>query len=232
MKAEPLGRNDIMEMVRYTLPLALNLLIGTVLVTWQALLIRQRLPEVESAGYYIISRLAEVAAYAGMSLLVVVFPLATEARENGVRGNGLLWRLLGGTVLPGLAVTAIFAVCGRWLLGAVPLWRDYVCYAPLLTLYTLRLVLATAIGAFTTYEIAAGRFSFLWYCIPFGLIETGTLIILTGYGIFCGILPDGIVNWMASLNAARLDFFVWWFLGCSTVQMLVVLGHVLLRGKT
>ena len=225
----PLGRADVREMMRYTLPIAINSVIGTVMITWQMLLFRQRLPEVESAAYYIISRLAEVSAYVGMSLLVVVFPMAAEAREKGERGMGLLMRLLCGSFLPGLAVTAIFAVFGRSILSLVPLWRDYVSYAPLLTLYTLRLTIATVANAFFTFEIAAGRFALLWYWIPFALTETGVLIAFTGYGAFSGILPDCVVNWMASLSAARLDFFVWWLLSCSAAQLLAVIIHIALR---
>lgn len=227
----PLGRADVREMMRYTLPIALNSAIGTVMVTWQMLLFRQRLPEVESAAFYIISRLAEISSYAGMSLLVVVFPMVAEAKEKGEDGLGLLIRLLCGSLLPGLAVTAVFAVCGRSILGFVPLWRDYVSYAPLLTLYTLRTVISTAVGAFFTFESAAGRFALLWYWIPFSLMETGVLIALTGYGAFSGMLPDGIVNWMASLSAARLNFFVWWLLCCSSAQMLAVMCHIALRSR-
>ena len=84
---------------------------------------------------------------------------------------------------------------------------------------------------FSTYEIAAGRFAFLWYWIPFAFIETGVLVVLTGSGAFHGILPSGLVDWMASVGAARLDFFVWWLFGCSTAQMLVVVCHVLLRSR-
>ena len=229
VKAVPLGKADVREMLRYTIPVAVNLLIGTVMGTWQALLIRQRLPEVESAGFYIISRLAEIAAYAGMSLSVVVFPLAAEAREKGESGNGLLWRILGGTLLPGLVVTLLFACCGRLILSAVPLWRDYVMYWPLLALFTLRLTLCTTYGVFSTYEIAAGRFSFLWYWIPFTFLETGALVALTGYGAFSGVLPSGVVDWMASLSAARLDFFVWWLVGCSLTQMFAVVCQILCR---
>ena len=231
VKSVPLGKADVLAMVRYTLPVAVNILIGTVLGTWQALLIRQRLPEIESAGFYIISRLSEIATYAGMSLSVVVFPLAAEAHEKGERGNGLLWRLLGGTFLPGLAVALLFACCGQMVLSAVPLWRDYAVYSTLLTLYTLRMALCAAYGAFSAYEIAAGQFKFLWYWIPFMLIETGVLVVLTGYTVFNGILPPGVVDWMGSMNAARLDFFVWWLLGCSTAQMLVVMCHILWRTR-
>ena len=229
IKSEPLGRNDVCEMLRYTVPVAANLLIATVMGTWQALLIRQRLPEVESAGFYIISRLAEIATYVGLSLSVVVFPMSAEAREKGETGNRLLGHLLGGTLLPGIALALLFVFCGRWILSAVPLWRDYVAYSPLLILYALRAALTATLGAFSTFEIAAGRFAFLWYWIPISVIDTGVLGVLTGYGAFKGILPPAVIDWMASVGAARLDFFVWWLFGCSMVQMLAVVCHVLLR---
>ena len=231
VRAVPLGRDDVRAMLRYTLPVAANLIVCTMSGTWQAVLIRQRLPEIESAGFYVISRLAEIAAYAGMSLSVVVFPLVAEAHEKGERGNGLLWRLLGGTFLPGLAVALLFACCGRMILSSVPLWRDYAVYSVLLTLYTLRLSICATYGAFSTYEIAAGRFRFLWYWIPFVLIETGALVALTGYGAFTGILPDRVVDWMKSVSAARLDFFIWWLLCCATAQMLAVVCHILWRTR-
>ncbi len=229
VKSIPIGRSDGCAMLRYAAPLAVNMLIGTVLGTWQMLLFRQRLPEVESAAFYIISRLAEVSTYAGISLSIVAFPLATEAGEHGGRFSGLLWRFLGGTFLPGAAVMLVFALIGEPLLKAVPLWRDYACYWPLLALYTLRMAICTTSGAFATYETAAGRFTFMWYWIPSMLVETGGLVVLTGYGVFNGILPPCVVGWMESLNAARLDFFVWWLLCCAAVHMLMVACHILLR---
>ena len=61
------------------------------------------------------------------------------------------------------------------------------------------------------------------------LIDTGVLVALTGHSALSGILPRGIVDWMASVNAARLDFFIWWLLCCSIAQMLFVLCHLALR---
>ena len=229
VKAVSLGRDEVREMLRYTAPVAMNAIVATIFGTWQALLIRQRLPEVESAGFYIISRLAEVATYAGLSLSVVVFPLSAEAREKGESGNLLLGHLLCGTLLPGIALMLFFAFCGRWLLDLVPLWRDYAGYAPLLTVYTLRLSLTATLGAFSTFEFAAGRFSFLWYWIPISVIDTGVLGVLTGYGAFIGILPQSVVDWMASISAARIDFFVWWLSACTLVQTVIMACHVLCR---
>ncbi|MBP5791252.1 MAG: hypothetical protein J6W80_03220 [Kiritimatiellae bacterium] len=231
IKSEPLGR-DVWDMARYLVPFAAYTVIGTLLGSWQSLLFRQRLPEIESAAYYMITRISEIAAYAGISITFVVFPLAVEAREKGAGEAKLMRNMLLGTFLPGLLVTLALAVFGKWILGAVPLWRDYVPYALLLTVYALRMTIITCVGAFYSYETAGGRFGFLWYWLPLTLIETGTLIALTGYGAFRGILPDAAVDWMASLDAGRLSFFVWWLLACGVAQSLAIALHLALRRRT
>ena len=231
VKSVALGRQDVRAMVGYTMPVAVNCLVASLMGMWLSVLFRQRLPEVESAAFYIISRLGEISTYVGMSMTSVVFPLAAEAREKGNEGCGLLLRLLGGTLLAGLGVTAFFACGGKLLLGLVPLWRDYVAYWPLLAVYALRLALTSTCSAFSTYEIAAGRFSFLWYWIPLTLVETGALAILTGYGALGDVLPAGVAERISELNAGRLGFFVWWLAGCGLLQLLAVSGHVAIRRR-
>lgn len=230
VKSEPLGR-DVLDMGRYLMPFAAYLVIGTLLGSWQALLFRQRLPDVESAAYYIITRLAEIAAYAGMSVGFVVFPLVVEAKEKGAEEGGLLAKMLAGTIIPGLAVTLFLAFFGKTVLGIVPLWRDYAPYSLLLTVFTLRMTLVAACGAFYSFETAAGRFRFLWYWVPLTLAETGVLVALTGYGAFRGILPDAAVDWMASLDAGRLSFFVWWLLACSMAHSVAIAIQIIARRR-
>ncbi|MBP5545474.1 MAG: hypothetical protein ILM98_15490 [Kiritimatiellae bacterium] len=230
VKSVPLGK-DVHDMARYVLPFAGYMVIGTILGTWQALLFRQRLPDVESAAYYMITRLAEIAAYAGMSISFVMFPLAVESNEKGGDNGRLLTRMLVGTIAPGLCVTALLAVFGKMILNAVPLWRDYTPYSLLLTALALRMTLCVAIGSFYSYETAAGRFRFIRYWLPIILIETGGLVVLTGHGAFAGILPQGALNWMASLNAGRLSFFVWWLLASCAAQAVAIAIHIAARRK-
>lgn len=232
VESVPLGCKDVAEMVRYTIPLAVYMSICVFMAAWQSLLFRQRLPEVESAAFYIISRLAEVAMYAGMTLGVVAFPLAAEARAKGAEAKGLFARLIIGTLIPGLAVTILFALFGGWLLGLVPLWSPYVPYSGLLTVYTLRMALLAVAGAFTSYEMAMGRFTFMYYYAPYLLIETMSLVAFTGSEAFRGILPDAAVDWMAGLGAARLDFFVWWLLSCTVAVFAAGAVHVIFRWRS
>ena len=231
-KAQPFWKEDGPAMIRYTIPVAINLVIGTLLSVWQATLIRQRLPDLDSAGYYIISRLAEVGSYVGTSLVFVVFPLAAEAHAKGLESkNKLLRNLLCGTFLAGLAFTVLFAVCGKMILGWVPLWAPYQAFALALVFLTFITAFRITLSNFTSYEMASSRFGFLWYMFPLGILETGGLGVLTGAGFFRGILPDGIINWMDSLHAARLGFFLWWFFAIVLLETIGMALHLYLRRR-
>ena len=229
VKSVPLGREDVRAMFRYTVPIAFYTVVGTLLGTWQALLFRQRLPEVESAAFYMISRLAEVTAYASMTLTAIAFPMAVEASQRREGESPILSKVLLGSLVAGLAVSLALLFLGRPLLELVPLWRGYAPYAGLLAAYAFRMTLCATYGAFFTCEIAAGRFAFMWYWLPLTLAETGVLVVLTGFGAFAGVLPDAAVDWMRSCDAGRLGFFVWWLFGLSVVQTAAVALHLLLR---
>lgn len=226
VKSVPLGRGDVLAMVRYTIPIAAYVTAGTLLSAWQTLLFRQRLPEVESAAFYVISRLAEVAAYAGISISLVAFPMAAEAGRDGADAMPLLRKMILGTLLPGFALTALFAVAGAPIMRLVPVWEPYGPYSGLLAAYSARVTLIAAVGVFASFQIAAARFGFMWYWLPLTIADTGVLVALTGYGAFEGVLPDAAVEWMRSLNAATLPFFVWWLVASGAAMAAAVALHI------
>ena len=231
VKSVRLDREDVRAMVKYTFPISIYLVVGTLIGTWQLLLFRQRLPMMESAAYYIISRFGEVTAYASMALMAVSFPMAVEASQNGKDGGRILFRVLLGSLGTGLFVSIVLLLWGKSILGLIPLWQDYVPYSGLLAAYAFRMTICAGNGAFYSYETATGNFAFLRYWLPLTLIETGTLVVLTGCGAFEGILPDELVGWMASLHAARLSFFVWWLLALSLMQAVAIGLHLWLRHR-
>ena len=220
VKVVKLGKSDVAAMLRYTWPIAINTLACSICGTWQALLIRQRLPEVESAAFYIISRLAETSSYAGISISLVLFPLVAEAHESGDRQgeNALLRRIVAGTFIPGAAITIFFAFFGRHILGLVDLWSPYVYAAPLMTLLTLRTTLNAACGVCASYEIAAGRFAYLLFYLPMMIFETAALVLLTGYEALEPFMPQFVTRAVSALNPARLDFFIYWVLFIAIIE--------------
>lgn len=233
VKSEALGRADVMAMLRYALPIAVHTSACCLLATWQSLLFRQRLPEVESAAFYIISRLAEVTAYAGLSIAVVAFPFAAEAgQKGGAESLRIAKRMIFGALVPGALLSILFIFIARPVMRAVPVWSDYEAYAWMLPLYAAKITLCAATSAFVSCETAAANFRFLWYWLPLMFAETLGLVALTGYGAFSGILPDAAVEWMKATGAARLEFFVWWLLAFAVAQILAVAIHIRMKNPS
>lgn len=229
VKSEPYWLADWRPIIRYTVPVAVFVVTGAIQIMVETFVIRHRLPNMDSAGYYVISRFSEIGAYAGMTLIVVLFPLAVENHEQGKRSHRLLWQSMGGSLGSGLLLAAVFNFSGRWLLGLSPAWQDYVTYAPQLTVLTVIIVVRTATACFVNFEMACGRFFFVTYFSLMSVVESVLLYGLTGYGFFEGLLPLGWVDWMASLRADRLDFLLQVMLCFSMATFACLSLHLGLR---
>jgi len=231
VQSEPYWLADWRPIMRYTVPVAVYVVTGAIQVMVETFVIRHRLPDMDSAGYYVISRFSEIGAYAGMTFIFVLFPLAVEKHEQGERSHRLLWQSMGGALGSGLLLAAGFHFFGRWLLGLSPTWANYVPYASQMTLLTVIVVVRVASACFVNFEMACGRFGFVSYFILISGIESALLYGLTGYTFFEGLLPSAWVSWMASLRAARLDFLIQVMLWFSIVTFACAVLHLGFRDR-
>lgn len=196
------------EILKYSLPIAVLMCINSLGATVQLLVIRQRLPDVESAAFYFCSRFSEIPNVLWSAVAVAFFPLVSEAFERGQDTRKILGQVLLFTVGGGVAVAIALGVGIGWLFGAMERWHDYVPYAYLVGWMAMMNVFRVAYYCFSTHEMACCRFGFMWYWVPISMLEIIALISLTGYGFFIPYLPPSYIAWMKSLHAARLEFIV------------------------
>ncbi|HNX35648.1 MAG TPA: hypothetical protein PKM57_13535 [Kiritimatiellia bacterium] len=208
------------EMVQYALPIVVVMVVGSISTTAQLLVIRQRLPDVESAAFYFGSRFSEIPNVLWSAIAVAFFPIISEAFEKGKDTRRILIQVLLFTVGGGAAVAAVLGCGIGWLFGAVPKWHDYEPYAYLVGWMAMTNVFRVAFACFSTHEMACRRFGFVSYSVPIALFEAAALVALTGYGFFEPYLPSSWVAWMGSLHAARLEFIVWVMLASSFATFL------------
>jgi O-antigen/teichoic acid export membrane protein len=201
-------RGHLREMVLYTLPIAVLMIVGSIQTTAQLLIIRQRLPDVESAAFYFGSRFSEIPNILWSAIAVAFFPVISEAFEKGKDTRRMLMQVLLFTVVGGAVVAVGLGTAMGWLFGSVQKWKAYQPYAYLVVWMALTNVFRVASACFTTHEMACRRFGFICYGVPIALLEAGVLVSLTGYGFFVPYLPSSWVEWMESLHAARLEFIV------------------------
>lgn len=212
VKAQPYWRADGREIWRYTWPVAVFTVASICFVSVDQLVIRHRLSPFDSAGYYIISRFAEIANYLGSAFVVFLFPLVAGRPAGDAASRKVLRHSLLGTFVGGFGIALLLLVCGRPLLGLNAQWQVYQPLAFEMSLLAACNTVTVANTCITTYEMAQGRFRFLWYLLPVCALKMVLLYCVTGYTFFTGLLPQPWLDAVAAFNPNRLSVVLWTFL--------------------
>lgn len=217
VKATPFWQGEGKSILKYSLLCAAWTIPGSVFAMVQALIIRQRLPEVESAAYYMISRFSEIGIYAGTTLSFMMFPLAAEAFQENKKTR-LVLKANIATCAIGLPITAVLAAAGAFLFKSIPSYNDYQPFVFEMVLLSLLLISQQIAGNYTTYESINNRFWHMFFTLPITTIKILILICFTGYTFFVGILPDNVLDWMAGFHMAKLRNILLMLLTLQTLQ--------------
>ncbi len=207
--AEPYWtRTRIKVFIGYACLVALYFLGPVFTSFYETLLIRQRLLEVDSAAYYVISRFAEIGTYVGVTLSTVIFPFASERRAKGGSQNRLIFWSMAVTLGFGVLCAGVLYLIGPFVFVHVPDGTTYVTYLPEMAVLTVILAASTAVNCGILGDVAADDFCFLWWWIPFHVVYGATLILITGFGYFASSLSQGLVAWFEAMLAHGLDFYL------------------------
>jgi len=229
VKAVPFWQGQHNEVLRYFALVFLSLGIGSVGAFIMPTIIRQRLPEVESAAYYMITRFAELATFASTTLAFVMFPLASEAHAKGKDPLKLFLHTTAGSLGFGVLISLALYLFGSFIFNLIPTCRPYVAFVPDMALLAFSMALSYTCGNFTDYEFACNRFRFFWWHIPLSIFQTAFFVCFAGYTFFQGILPDAVVAWMGALNIATLRNFIWGMIVFGLIRTLLITLHLTFR---
>lgn len=208
LKSIPLDtswRKDLPEIWRYLWPVAVYMGWISLCSAISTTVYRQRLPEIESAAYYVLSRFSEIAGYFGASMMVVLVPLASEAHESGRENSQILRQTLIGAVASTAVLTVFFSFCGNKLMSLSTVWLQYLDFAYLLPSMTFITGGAAIISALIAYEMACRRFLSAAYIVLINILWIVFVVCFTGSDYFKGTLSEETIFWMKSLNIATLD---------------------------
>ena len=231
VKSIPFWKDDGRRLIKYLACVSVWLLTGGPYSAIFTTIVRQRLPEIESAAYYMISRFAELGTCAGVTMMVIMFPLVSEAHAKGKPTMGILQKANIATLVFGALATLVFFFFGSFILGLLPTSAPYSKFSSDMALLCASLVLGQIWSNYTNHEIAKERFTFLWYGVPLTILHTLILVCFTGYTYFYGILPQNIVNWMGSLNLATLRNILWLQFSVIIIRLLLARIESLIRSN-
>lgn len=216
----PFWRDDLRPILRYLGFCMLWMIPGTITVTLNTMIIRQRLPEIESAAFYIISRFSDLAALAGTTIAFVMFPIVTN-EKSGQENYKLLRNANLATFAFGMVISGILLIFGKSIFQALPLYAPYANFVPDMVMLSVATTLSAIGTNFATYETAHSRFDFLWQ-LAIGIPTTIFLVCFTGYTFFDGIFPPAVVSWMGSLHIATLRNVMWIKLISGTLVLILL----------
>lgn len=187
----------------------------------EAMVIRQRLPEVESGAYYMVTRFYELACFVNGTLLAVMFPYTAELSEKGESTKPLVIKASVVTLAFGAILTILFALGGEIVLSLLPNGHEYSKFAWAIPCMIIMATMIAMVSYHTNTEISAGRFAFLKWWIPFHVFCPVFLLFVTGYGYFTSVLPASVTVYLSKHNFTSLKAMVGWLLFASAVKLAI-----------
>ncbi|HUS98161.1 MAG TPA: hypothetical protein VMX97_15650 [Hyphomicrobiaceae bacterium] len=196
------------EMLLFSLPLVAMAIVGRIQGPVEALVIRHRLPTVDSAGYYYAVMLGAIPGYFTGSMMPFLWPILSDRFERGHSTHGLLMQSMLFNLALGVFFVGLFAAIMPWFFTLPGPWREYGAYAGFVWQAALIGTLKTAQIIYTSHEMACRRFVYMWYLVPLMLLESAILYLLPGWSVVRPYLPAEIWSWVAARYQPSLQGFV------------------------
>ena len=192
--------------------------VGGVYSLVESTVIRQRLPDLDSAGYYMATRFSEIAGYLFAAVNLALFPLAADlAKDHAGRSRLVVKAVLANMVFCALVAVASWAF-GRQVLAMLPHGELYMAYWWAIPWLTAITAVSSVQGFYVTAEIAAGRFGFLKWMLPIDIAYPLLLLFVTGFGYFVEWAPASMTSFFEVHNVRTLDTMLMWMTVVNVVK--------------
>ena len=185
----------------------------------ESTVLRQRLPDLDSAGYYMATRFSEISGFLACTLSFTIFPYAAEKASKGGSLRPLIFKSLAANACFCALIALPFMLFGERLLSLLPhgdLYAGYWWAIP----WLIGLGLISSVVAFyTTSEIAAGRLGYLKWYMPLDLAYPVLLLLVTGHAYFSGMFPSSWTEFLTDHNIYSLKTMLLWMTASNTVKV-------------
>ena len=189
--------------------------------------LRQRLPEIESAAYYMTTRFSDIASFVCGTLTMVLFPFTASLAAEGKPTRPLVVKSSLAMLATGGMLALVFAFAGRPLLAVLPNGDKYADYAWAIP-WLIGILSLSAIQNFhTNTEASAGRFGFLKWWVPLNIVFALGLLAITGYGYFANYLPHSWSAFLATHNFTSLKSMLVWFTATTLIKTAISLVELM-----
>ncbi len=220
-------REHLPEIGRYWVPVAIIGLAMALQGLIEPWVIRQRLPEGVSAGYYIAYMFGNIPAYLGGAVVPFLFPLVSERHEKGERTGRIMLEVFAFVAIAGGLTAVVLGFAGSWLLNLREAWRHYSAYAPYMWQISIATTLSVIMACYNSHQLACRRFRHLFFYCPAIALEAILLYSLFGWSFFRGYLPVPV--WEAVNTVAEqmdLQMVILFMLGARLATIIAICADI------
>lgn len=211
VKAEPYWDKDITRQFgKLFIIFLVSGLIGGFNGITEATIIRQRLPDLDSAGYYMATRFSEIAGFLCCTLAFTIFPFTAEKAAKGESLRPLLLKAFAANATFCLLIATPFLFCGKWILSLLPNGELYSAYWWVIPWLIGLSLISSIIALYTTAEISANRFTYLKWYLPVDILYPVLLLVVTGHGYFTNLIPESWTKFLNTHNIYSLKTMLYW----------------------
>ena len=210
-KAEPYWTHETFK--KFSALLAIFLasgIVGGINGLVESTIIRQRLPDLDSAGYYMATRFSEIATYLSATLSFTIFPFAANAAASGRDIRPMILKASAASIIFCLIVATPFIFFGQTILSVLPHGDKYAAYWWAIPWIIGITAISSVIGLYATAQISANNFEYLKWYLPLDIAYPVCLLLITGHGNFSGFIPATWTDFLTEHNIYSLSTMLWW----------------------
>lgn len=181
-------------------------------------ILRQRLPELDSAAYYMVTRFSDIANFLASALVFTIFPFSAELAAKGKDTRPLIIKASLSVFATNALLAVFFYLIGERILILLPHGNEYASYW-----WAIPWMIAiTSINIFTnlysTSEASAFRFGYMKWIIPLSVLYPTTLLLITGCGYYTAHLPASWATFLDNHNIDTLSTMLCWMSGIAIIK--------------
>ena len=197
----------------------------------ESTIIRQRLPDLDSAAYYMATRFSEIAGFLYCAIVFTIFPFTADLAARGKDIRPLLLKTTIATISFGAVVAMPFLFFGRAILSFLPNGDMYAAYWWAIPWMIGISTLSSIFGIYNMAKVSANSFSYMKWVISFQILYTALLLIVTGHGYFNGIIPSQWTKFLTFHNISSLDTMLWWMSASAVLHVAYCIADISIWGK-
>lgn len=222
VKAEPYWDKETVKKFSklFFIFISIGLIDGFFLLV-EATVLRQRLCDLDSAGYYMASRFSEIANFLASTILFTLFPFTAEKAAKGENTSPLVIKslIVNAAFCALLALPFIFF--GKTILSLLPHGDQYSAYWWAIPWMIGITFVCSIIIFYITAELSANRFAFLKWYLPIDLAYPTLLLFITGHGYFADIIPTTWTEFLTTHNIYSLKTMLWWITAINGLKAII-----------